>query len=256
MNALRIDVREAKLHIPLVQSLRTSLTNVPIIDTEMMKFGDYAWDGKLGDQTVRIGLELSSVSDVIGKLNNNRFDYQMTGLLGEYDIRILMISGSYLPDRDGYVVVHGAPRTMKYKRFANSLFSAQMHGIVVDNVPSGTLNVAERIAQHYTYWQKDTHTSFRGLSATARAVSETGEDIDGVFIPTGAAVDKQVQALMMWPTIGEDKARNALQFAGSVRALSMLGKEALRQIPGWGPATAATVDDFLSAVPTWRKVDG
>ncbi|MCK9469449.1 MAG: helix-hairpin-helix domain-containing protein [Porticoccaceae bacterium] len=237
-NTLYVDSRDARQHGNVVDAIKKIIPAVPVVD-QMMQYGDYVFGGKLpegGD--VRVAIELSSVSDVIGKINSNRFDYQLSGMLKSYDVCILMITGNYMPDRDGYVVVHGAPRTMKYKRFTSMLFSAQMHGIVVDNIPAGVQSTAEAIAARYLYWQKSSHDTFRGLTARP----------DRVFLPTGDALDEQIQALMMWPGIGEDKARAALETVGSIRALTQLDKSALRTIPGWGIQTAANIDNFLSSV--------
>jgi len=239
--ALRIDARDARMHPLIAGTLQRLLPGTTIQTTEQLTFGDYVFDGVFDDRKITIGIELSSVNDVIGKINSNRLDYQLTGMLNTYDVSILMITGNYLPDKNGYVVVYGAPRNTKYERFANALFSAQMHGVVVDNAPPGEANAALRIAHHYKYWQKAKHDSFRGLKAKD----------EKVFLPTGEGIDHQVQAVMAWPGIGEKMARDALRTFGSIRALTQMPKTELRKIPGWGVTTSANIFDFLGEVPSW-----
>jgi len=230
-----IDDREYRVHTPVASELE--LAGVPV-EVKRMDFGDYAFTGchnsKL-DRPVTVGIELSTVSDVVGKLNNDRLAYQLSGMLITYDVTILMITSPIQVSNDGYVILPRMPKACSFDRLMDVLGGAQAHGVIVTYC-AGSSNAPERLLQTIRYWTKEegTHKYFR-----------PGAAMRDVVIPVGEAVDSRVKALMALPDIGEQRAIDALKKFGSVYNVVVSPDNALMQIPGWGVVTAKKVAHFL-----------
>ncbi len=232
---LIVDDREHRIHTPIIDALE--LAGVPV-QVQRMDFGDYAFTGSYNtrlDRPATVGIELSNVSDVVGKLNNDRLAFQLSGMLITYDISILMITSPIQISNDGYVILPRMPKACEYSRLMDVLGAAQAHGVIVTYC-AGSEDAPARLLQTIRYWYKDegTHKYFRPRDA-----------IREVTMPVGEAVDKRVSTLMTLPGIGEQRAVDALKTFGSVYNIVIAPEAALAQIPGWGVLTAKKVSAFL-----------
>lgn len=237
-----IDDREAALH-PRIQMKLAQAISRNNIEVRRQKFGDYSFIAPYQPAlqiSPRIGIELATLSNVLGKIDNDELAYQISGMLGIYNIRILLIQskGGLQADRNGYVRVWGAPPTHKYEAVKGILTSAAMHGVIVDYSEDEN-DSARRILNYYNYWQKDVskHTFFRPTNIKR-----------GVAVPLGEPLDSAIEYLMGVPgkvMLGEQKALNALQMYGSLELIHQLDEDSLRKIPLWGPKTAK---EFLAFI--------
>lgn len=233
---LFIDDREARMHGQIVTALE--LEGIPCV-IERSDFGDYWFTGAINTRlgrSPRIAIELSTVSDVVGKLNNDRLAFQLSNMLLQFDVAILMISSLIQVSSEGYVVLPRMPKACSYDRLMDVLAAAQAHGVILINC-AGTENVPKRLAHLVRYYSKDEgdHKYFRPQNVNRE-----------VTIPIGPEIDKRIQALMALPGIGEQRAVDALKTFGSVRNVMLASESGLREIPGWGELTARKVYTFLA----------
>ena len=233
--SVTIDDREARIHDSVVTELENA--GVPIV-VERMDFSDYAFSGALNSRLGRnptIGIEVSSVSDVVGKLNNDRLAFQLSNMLLRFDVSILLITSPIQTSNDGWVVLPRMPKACTFDRLMDVLGGAQAHGVVVQYA-AGTADVSNRLLQIFKYWSRDegSHKYFRPRDALRE-----------VTIPIGEEIDKRIACLMTLPGIGEQRAVDALKVYGSVRNVMLANEDGLRLIPGWGALTAKKVSTFL-----------
>ena len=231
-----IDDREHRVHTDLVNDLE--LLGITL-NVERMDFGDYAFTGcyvSKVDRHVSVGIEVSSVSDLVGKLNNDRLAFQISNMLLRYDVTVLLITSPIQCDKDGYVTLPRMPKACTFDRLMDVLGAAQAHGAIVQYA-SGPLDVAARIHQIVKYWSKDenSHKYFRNRDAKREVV-----------LPVGADVDKRVANLMTLPGVGEERAKDALKLYGSLNNIYLAGEAGLSLIPGWSTITAKKVMQFIN----------
>jgi ERCC4-type nuclease len=231
-----MDDREYRVHKDTAEALEYA--GVPI-KCERQDFGDYSFLGchveKLGRQA-RIGIEVSTVSDVVGKINNDRLAFQISNMLLCYDVVILLITAPVQVDREGYVSLPRMAKACTYDRLMNVLNGAQSHGVIVTYADSPQ-NEHKYLLNLIKYWSKpeDSHKFFRSKDA-----------IRDVVLPVGAPIDKRISNLMTLPGVGEDRAREALAIFGSLRNFYCSGEGAYKLIPGWAGITAAKVNAFVT----------
>lgn len=233
---VNVDDREAHAHRPLIDELELAGVRVNI---QREDFSDYNFTGTLSAKLKRapqIGIEVSSVSDVVGKLNNDRLAYQLSGMLLRFDVTILLITSPIQVDKEGWVSLPRMPKACTFDRLMDVLGGAQAHGVIVQYA-AGTYDVPSRLLQIFKYWTREegTHKYFRPRDA-----------IREMTLPIGEAVDKRVQCLMTFPGVGEQRAIDALKIYGSIKNIMQVGEQGLALIPGWGALTAKKVNTFLN----------
>lgn len=243
-----IDSRDEKHHPQIALDLGRMMrqTYKREVTVDQITFGDYSFFGvELPDLGRRphIGIELSTVNDLVGKLDNNRLAFQISGMMDSFDIVYLMVVGHLIPDREGNIELRGVRRQIKYNRVMAVVDAATDHGVRVLQVKHNG-EAAQRIWARYKYWQKPLadHKLFRPRSAIP------------ALVPVGPALDRVLQILTMFEGLGEDRARAGLEFAGSLQTLMVYPRAILLDIPGWG---AGTVDSFIeqrSREPLKKKV--
>jgi len=241
---LTVDDREARQHPVYLAWLKSQLGHENI-ETKRLDFADYTFTGQFMEglgkgREPTIGVECSTPSDLAGKVTSGRLAFQLSGMLERYDVSILLITNTVTSDKFGHVFLPGSPSTLEFDRLNDILFAAQCHGVIVVYCRNGS-SVEKRLVQMYRYWKRpyDEHKTFRPQNL-----------IPKVTMPTGTPLDSRVQALMCWPSVGEDRAQQALHRFGSIRTIALLSEQELKTIPGWGPGTAHTVFDWLSAAET------
>lgn len=231
-----VDDREARMHGQIIDELE--LEGVPVI-IERSDFGDYVFEGahntRLG-RNPKIAIELSTVSDVVGKLNNDRLAFQLSNMILQFDVPVLMISSTIQVSEDGYVMLPRMPKACTFDRLMDVLAAAQAHGVIVLYC-AGTANVAKRLLHTIRYWSKpeEQHAYFRPQTVNREVV-----------MPIGPELDKRIQCLMGLPGVGEQRAVDALKIFGSVKNVMLAGEAGMQMIPGWGPLTAKKVNAFVS----------
>jgi ERCC4-type nuclease len=233
---ITIDDREAITHFTVHNELMRAFGHENTI-IERMDWGDYAFTGAPlpSNPKPRIGIELSSISDVVGKINSGRLAFQLSGMIDAYDIPVLLVESPPSATKDGWIYIPGAPRVIRFDRFMDVLSAAQMHGVRVLYCADKS-RVGARILSLYHYWQKPytEHKTFRHAQLEYE-----------LRIPIGEAVDSRVSLLMQVPGVGEDRAVAALKTYGSLRTLFIMPTSMLVKIPGWGLGTATALRKML-----------
>lgn len=241
---ITIDDREAKAH-PVTRAEVVSIFGRENVTIKRCPFGDYTFEGghvleHLGHKPT-IAIECATPSDLCSKANTGRLAYQVSNMIANFDIPILLVEGPLIAGKEGFVKLQGTDRgATDFDRLWSILFGGQMHGLRIEFVMS-QMQTAKRLKQNYDWWQKDpeTHTYFRKVDMVDASK----------LIPVGEALDARVRLLMALPGVGEEKARDALTTFGSITDLviSSGGKgKALEAIPGWGRGTASKVAAFLN----------
>lgn len=229
---ITIDSREAAAHPQIVQYLAKA--GMPILSTTL-KSGDYSFISpyEVSGRIPKIGIELCTVSDLIGKLDG-RLSWQLGNMIQDYDVPYLLIDGTIYPDDEGYIVIAGN-RVARADRLGDILHGAQSHGVIVmqdENAP-------ERLRRIIAYWHRpcDSHQYFRP-NAVVRDVN----------VPVAESLDERVIFLMGVPGIGEDRATAALAHYGSLLPILCSPVESLIEIPGWGKKTALAFRAFVDTM--------
>lgn len=204
--------------------------------TDTLKSGDYSFISpyELAGRIPKVGIELCTVTDLIGKLDG-RLSWQLGNMIQEYDVPYLLVHGSIVEDRDGYITEWGR-QICRADRLYDILHGAQAHGVIVLQ----DQNPLERIKRIYQYWHRpcDTHKYFRPNSV-----------VRDTTVPVAEALDERIIFLMGAPGIGEDRATSALAHFGSLLPILCAPVSALQEIPLWGKITAAKFRSFIDAQP-------
>lgn len=230
LTPITIDTRELAAHPHMGDFFRAE--GIPFV-TATLDCGDYVFAApfELAGKIPTIGIEVCTVSDLVGKVDSGRLSYQLGNMIKKYDVPYLLIQGEIRTDRDGYVVVAGR-QIMRAKRLNDILHGAQAHGVIVmqDEDPN------TRLASIIRYWHRpcDSHNYFRP-NAVIREIST----------PIGLPLDQRVQFLMGCPGIGEDRAQAAINHFGSLLIILTAPDYSLQKIPGWGKKTAENFRQFI-----------
>lgn len=244
---ITVDSREARQHPEALRELKIYAAGSefkPLIKTEMIQFGDYVFSGRELPNLQRrptIAIECATVADLCGKINSGRLAFQLSNMLLNYDINILMIQGALTADPKGYVVIRGATAARtQFARVWDVLFAAQAHGVIVEFLQDQK-HTADRVVRNFNYYNRpyDSHTYFRPQQLANNEA----------IIPLGEALDRRVQFLMGLPSVGEDRARKLLAEFGTVfnvlgAAVSADGRS-LMKVRGIGSKLAYDINKFL-----------
>lgn len=226
-----VDDREARVHADVVSRLES--VHQLAIRVERLTYGDIAVVGLEHEgRAVSIGIEISTVSDLCGKITTGRLSYQAAGLISTYDVPVILVAG--VPRVYGDNVRNG-PAVFSYHRLESVLFGAQAHGIkVAYAVGPEPHNVASRISSIIQYYTKEKHDFFRATSPKLP-----------LTLPLTEALDRRVEMLMSIPGVGEDKARSLLMHFGTVKAITAATEKDLQQVSGIGPTLARRIVEFF-----------
>ena len=218
-----VDDREARTNRYVVETLEKALDDVEV---KRLTFGDYAFFGTpVGETIPYIGIETCTVNDLVGKIQSGRFQQQLVGCLSHYDVTVLLIEGHVREDADSTIQTFGHRSKMPFVAIHSALLAAKAHGIIVEEtIRLGKGLVAERLLALYGYYTKKTHTLFRSAERESLTLSPQ------------KAIERPVLALMqITQGVGEEKARAALTYFGSLEKLLNADDSDLLHIPGWGP---------------------
>jgi ERCC4-type nuclease len=235
-----VETRERQAHPQVHQHLVVSL-GADTVETESMRFGDYAFYGApINEKSPHIGIEYATLNDLLGKIQTGRFQQQLIGCMETYDITILLVEGIIQEDKDsGRVRTYGYDSKMDYARLREVLFSAKAHGIIVEDNNLNRKKASERLVQIFRYYRKDQekHKLFRR--------TEAGE----MLIPIAAEVERPVSVIMSSVKgVGLDLALAALNHAHTIEMLTTMREPQLQKIPGWGPKLSK---DYRATVTKW-----
>jgi ERCC4-type nuclease len=229
---VRIDDREEASRRGFSTWLR--ITGQLDVEVERLQFGDVVLeDVEIDGKKTSVGIEISTVGDLCGKITSGRFNFQMRGLLITYDIAVLLLAG--LP-RVYKGMIRLGPATFPYARFEGALAAAQMHGVrlICTDVPDDGA-VERRILSLAHYFERGQHNLLR--DATPRPV---------ITVPLGEPIDSRVEALMSIQGLGEEKAKSLLNQFGSLRAIANADMRQLTEAAGIGPTLAMRIREFFS----------
>lgn len=235
---ITIDSREALSNPNNVVTLRT----ITEVSTAQMDFADYMFEGYESEELgrrVRVGVELSTISDVCGKITSGRLGFQLSNLLTQYDVAILLIEQPASPSSDGSIYISPSVRSgLQFDRFMEVLQGAQAHGVIVTYAQNRKA-APYRIASLYNYWNKppELHSTFRQSPLVHRKATMT----------LSPELDARATTLMTLPGIGENKARALLEQWGSLRNIFNLGTAGFTVVDGIGKATANTLIEYIEA---------
>lgn len=226
-----VDDREARVHSETVD--RLVAVHGLQIRVERLTYGDFAIMGlEHAGRHISVGIEVSTVSDLCGKITSGRLSYQAAGLLQTYDVPVLLVAG---PPRVYGEHVRNGPSIFSYARLEAVLFGAQAHGMRIAYATSAEpRHVASRIAALAEYYGKKSHDFFRVTSPKLP-----------LTLPLSEALDRRVEMLMSIPGVGEEKARALLMHFGSVKAVALATEKELRDVSGVGPTLARRVAEFF-----------
>jgi ERCC4-type nuclease len=213
---------------------------------EHLEFGDFAFSGSSFDGDCSIGVERKALDDFLACCNDSRFiGHQLPGLLDSYHYSVLLIEGTFRPDREGYIeelvpVWHrGQPseKIFQWKRLH------QGKRAVLFSTLSGHLNTLRLKA---------------GRPNAGFLVMQTADKLSTTF---------EVAALYRWFQKPWDEHRSHIGFfdpASVLNVKSSLVRRVAMQLPNIGYERSALVDKTFRSVQDmansneerWSELDG
>lgn len=196
-------------------------------------YGDFAFEG-LGDggAPVQIGIELKTLSDMIGSIRSGRFTGnrsdgtpgQLPGMMKTYDHAWLVVEGAYSTDAQGFVthqVFSHRYRGREWKRVEGSMRVAELEKALLTYELCGGIHVRHTA---------DRPATLRLLSTLYRWWTDTALDRHTSHLaPSRAGAIVQLsdvrQALMAWPGMGRKWTQAAEEAFGSVQSAAMARPE-------------------------------
>lgn len=197
--------------------------------------GDYSVKTSHG-QT--IGFEYVNAAGFYTDLVTRRLDFKMANLVLDYDVRILIVSGRLEETHDGYTIVDGwSVHKFAWGNVERKLARYGHAGISIHMVrsPHHAANLILRLAR----------------SLEKHPLEPLGQQLalPPPVAPLGVQ-DAQARLLTEFPMIGGKRARDVLQFCGTLRgALGWItrDKDAMTGIPGIGSSARKAIQKFLDA---------
>lgn len=273
-----VDDRQHRTAPRIYEILLKNLT-LKHLTVSRMEFADYAFKGKpINGTEPNVGIEHCTLNDFLGKITSGRLSFQGVGLIGTYNVPVLLVQGLVKKDtKTDKVLTYGYDTPHSYAAVQGVIFSAEMHGIKWVNVE--TVDEAGlEIVRLYRYFQEDpsAHKFFREsiveIGANEAEVCNYCEHIahssnncatsgcnckynsnNSLRMPIGGGIDRAVKSLMaLSRDIGEVRALAALKWFGSLDAVITRNPQQLIKVPGWGPKVAK---DFYEAVTKYYGSD-
>lgn len=210
----------------------------------MLDFADFCWRGHPEsiasgpENGPSIGVECSTVSDLLGKIKTNRLGFQCEGMKELYDISFFYVTEMPFITKAGTVQAgYGISSGFTWANVQSALYSCMAHGtyIVFGHKRD---DLAHSISLMYNYWQKPAaeHKSFRKGAVKQLLVMESAPDLD-----------PRIKGLMNARGVGEKMARLAVETFGSIANACLMPEVAIRSLKGFGPETAHNLYAYLHA---------
>ncbi len=242
VSLVQVALEEQQHHPQIIVGLKHQY-GPEAVEVVPLAFGDYLFYGApIDSHTPSVAIELNSVSNFLQKISTEELVYQVTGMLENFDVTIVIIQGDFRPDEDGYVKLYGAKgghSGIKYDRAKDIIVAAESHGVIFDY----SRNLDDSLTcliRHINIWSKppEERKLFRARKQRPQR-----------RVPVGEPMDSRVLYLMGAPSIGEDRAVAGLKHYKSLAVLHELAitgnVKALREIPGWGKGTVDTFVRFI-----------
>lgn len=198
--------------------------------TEHLAFGDFAFSGTSFNGDCSVGVERKALGDFLTCMNDSRFvGHQLPGLLENYHYSVLLIEGTFRPDKEGYIEEltpiwqHGKPS----ERFAQWKRLHQGRKAVLFSTVSGHLNTLRLKA---------------GAPNAGFLVMQTADKMSTTF---------EVAALYNWFQKPWDLHRSHVGYHDPAAVLgikSTLLRRIAMQLPSIGYERSATVESAFKSV--------
>ncbi len=149
---LIVDTREPK---DLVDKFKQKFN----VTTEALKTGDYIFTTKAGEKVV---VERKTISDFLSSISgrqknkNSRIANQLTRMVNEPGIPVLLLEGKLTCGKHGRVVADGRLRKWAYTSVDNYLLTIQRAGVAVVHCEKG--RAVERLQSLMEYYNKSHHS--------------------------------------------------------------------------------------------------
>jgi ERCC4-type nuclease len=237
---ITVDDREAghDAHASIMEMLRASDVDVFV---QRMEFADYAWTAAPwpDNPAPRIGVEVTTLSDLMGKAQSGRLGYQATGLLDNYDRAIWILKEKLYIDRRDRVRMYGTQRGYVSLKELNGILMGMADVGITPWLEEGDSELVTRLLHWYESHQKpfEAHKLFRDTGVRTPLAR-----------PMGEALDDHVFFLMGTPSklkLGEGKMRAALDMHGSIQNVVNASVADLVKVPRWGKQTAERFKAFV-----------
>lgn len=194
-----------------------------------------------------VGVEVKSIYDLIHSIQTGRLQAtQLPALISTYDVRWLLIYGSYGPGPGGTLQIYGSrgprrfnlgSRPIPYGYVEAFLLDVVAIGVSVKNVPS-SYAAAQWLGVLHRWWSKD-WSKHKGLRAFDRSQSVSlmpGMDDDMHF---RACVASQL------PGVGFERAVSAAAHFHSVTDMMHASVSDWQSVPGIGKVVAKAITEAI-----------
>lgn len=180
-----------------------------------LEFADVAFQGKgPGGSALDIGVELKTLSDLVGSLRSGRLaGHQLPGLTKHYDYTWLIVEGMWRHDEAGQVVNYRG-KYRGWQPVPGRMSAGELEKQVLTLECCGGLHV------RYTNSRRDTVRFLSNLYRwwTDVAVDQHTSHLAVHMAPTIVPVSDFRQAVMRWPNIGFKTSKSVERiFGGSIR---------------------------------------
>lgn len=216
-----------------------------------LESADVAFTGNGPDDSLLIGIELKSISDLVSSIGTGRLPAsQVPAMLDTYDVSYLLHYGSYRADpisgvlqvahRGRWLDHRVGSRSVPYGWLMSMLTTFMGAGMRIVRVTDLT-EAAAWIAAQYRWWQKP-WSDHRGLHTFDKSTHiGLRPDID-----SDTLLRARVAAQL--PGVGYDRAIQVARHFTSVRDMMCAGSKRWAEIPGIGRVIADGVEITISSV--------
>lgn len=198
-----------------------------------LEVGDYQWFTSQGDLVI---IERKTPTDLLHTISSGRFGEQISNLVREADIPILLLHGNFYV-KDEFVIHRQANRKTrrmgwKWNSVSGHLRTALLAGVLLEYVPY-SMDVALHIQQMYEYFQKGTHISLKQRPK-----------VEDLLRPDDPE-DYRRRMLMQLPGVEENLADRIQAAYPTFSDLMRATEKDLQEIKGIGPTRAKMLKDVV-----------
>lgn len=220
------------------------------IKSEMLEFGDAAFEGNGPQGRVSVGIERKRIGDLLNSIRSKRFSgHQLPGLVHSYDYAWLFVEGSYRPNPQTAVLEHprggtweeihyGKGRGYMYAELDKWLTSIQVRTPVMVRRSFNRYETAIMIVDLYEWFQKawDDHHAHVG-------VYNHNESVMPLKVPLARRVACQLEK------IGWEKSALVSRAFPTVLDMAIATEQEWANIPGIGKVLSKRIVAELQGKP-------
>ncbi len=192
-----------------------------------MEAGDYGW---LTNEGWVCLISRKTVSDLINSLKSKTLIGDLTRCLECAKITILLIEDFMTVTQTNQIKTRYGIQSYRWPWLANALLEFQLAGVYIERT-ANPLHTARRLAELYTWFQKEDHTLLRS----------------SLLSSTSTKLPPAVRFLASLPGFSSDTSKRVLSHFGTIRDFIAATPKERQKVGGIGSKRAKIIDSVLDA---------